>query len=408
MITMDLKGIAWVGNMYEKFEAMCVEVEETMYQDTVQYVENQVRTVGASVKKFYSDVMQDLLPPLCIDPVKAEDPGHRLVHYNTDIGNYDKVGPKVDIKEEHVKFEVQHLIRDSSISPYVGERLDNGSPSMIHLCEPLSEDSAKGQWSDFDWEQNDYAETDSGCGENAGNKFPPVSRPNTSVSKRFDKAFINNELLSEEAKCNHEVSSPNLASVPEGRGTVICKKAAATNESVGSACGLTSCIMGSDKVENRGLEVAVSSYRDFSSDLDVLQDTELEGTIDENMWNGEAVDGKISVHHKGTSNCSNEIRSDDVDQGVLFNEQFDTGKLEESCVLVEKMEQCSMSQLEGKRRSYKKIRNAFSPRKWSKSKQQHGGLDKESGKNLSPTSLDDSGKKNSEPVETCDSEWELL
>ncbi|KAL7161823.1 hypothetical protein ACSBR2_042319 [Camellia fascicularis] len=68
---MDFNGIAWVGNIYQKFEAMCLEVEEVMYQNTVKYVENQVQTVGVSVKKFYSDVVQDLVPPSCIDPVKV-------------------------------------------------------------------------------------------------------------------------------------------------------------------------------------------------------------------------------------------------------------------------------------------------------------------------------------------------
>ncbi|CAN1759360.1 hypothetical protein LINPERHAP1_LOCUS7106 [Linum perenne] len=60
---MDLKGINWVGDIYQKFEDMCLEVEETMYGDTVKYVENQAQTVGASMKKFYTDVLQDLLPP---------------------------------------------------------------------------------------------------------------------------------------------------------------------------------------------------------------------------------------------------------------------------------------------------------------------------------------------------------
>ncbi|XP_024990309.1 uncharacterized protein LOC112524626 isoform X2 [Cynara cardunculus var. scolymus] len=63
MDSMDLKGIAWVGNIYQKFEAMCLEVEEAMCQETAKYVENQVQTVGASMKRFCSDVMQDMLPP---------------------------------------------------------------------------------------------------------------------------------------------------------------------------------------------------------------------------------------------------------------------------------------------------------------------------------------------------------
>ncbi|CAN4097042.1 unnamed protein product [Withania somnifera] len=68
---MDMKGISWVGDIYQKFEAMCLEMEEAMYQDTARYVENQVQTVGASVKRFYSDVMIDLHPPFNIDPVKV-------------------------------------------------------------------------------------------------------------------------------------------------------------------------------------------------------------------------------------------------------------------------------------------------------------------------------------------------
>lgn len=32
MVDMDLKGITWVGHVYQKFEAVCLEVEEIMYQ----------------------------------------------------------------------------------------------------------------------------------------------------------------------------------------------------------------------------------------------------------------------------------------------------------------------------------------------------------------------------------------
>ncbi|GMP54997.1 hypothetical protein CsSME_00019957 [Camellia sinensis var. sinensis] len=45
---MDLKfkGKRWVGNIFQKFEAMCQEVDDFVSQDTVKYVENQVHTVG--------------------------------------------------------------------------------------------------------------------------------------------------------------------------------------------------------------------------------------------------------------------------------------------------------------------------------------------------------------------------
>ncbi|XP_047951329.1 uncharacterized protein LOC125196758 [Salvia hispanica] len=65
---MDFKGVAWAGDIYEKFEAMCLEVEEIMYEDTVRYVENQAQKVGVSVKKLYEEVMQDLLLPSRLGP----------------------------------------------------------------------------------------------------------------------------------------------------------------------------------------------------------------------------------------------------------------------------------------------------------------------------------------------------
>ncbi|XP_019193657.1 PREDICTED: uncharacterized protein LOC109187786 isoform X2 [Ipomoea nil] len=55
---MDLKAKSWAGNMYNKFEDLCSEVEQVMSQDAVKYVENQVQTVGVRVKKFCSEVME--------------------------------------------------------------------------------------------------------------------------------------------------------------------------------------------------------------------------------------------------------------------------------------------------------------------------------------------------------------
>ncbi|XP_019453681.1 PREDICTED: uncharacterized protein LOC109355159 [Lupinus angustifolius] len=67
MISMDLKGITWVGNLYHKFENMCLETEDMIYQDTVKYIENQMQGVGESVKKLYADVTRDLLLPSSCD-----------------------------------------------------------------------------------------------------------------------------------------------------------------------------------------------------------------------------------------------------------------------------------------------------------------------------------------------------
>ncbi|CAK9182938.1 unnamed protein product [Ilex paraguariensis] len=79
---MDFKfiGKTWVGNIYQKFEAMCHEVDDFVSQESVKYAENQgldsakcvekqEQTVGESVKRFCSDVVEGLHPPPLVDPV---------------------------------------------------------------------------------------------------------------------------------------------------------------------------------------------------------------------------------------------------------------------------------------------------------------------------------------------------
>ncbi|KAF8053358.1 hypothetical protein N665_1425s0010 [Sinapis alba] len=101
---MGFKGIAWVGNVYHKFEAMCLEVEELIVQDTTKYVENQVQTVGNSMKKFCSDVVQDLLPD---DSTGSEKPLHvSMLHEYAPVCSFKKKrresfsGKTRDVKQE--------------------------------------------------------------------------------------------------------------------------------------------------------------------------------------------------------------------------------------------------------------------------------------------------------------------
>lgn len=73
---MDLKFSKpkWVGSIYHTFEAICHEVDDFVSQETVKFVENQAQTVGDSVKKLYSNVVQDLLPTSSAQHGKHEAP----------------------------------------------------------------------------------------------------------------------------------------------------------------------------------------------------------------------------------------------------------------------------------------------------------------------------------------------
>ncbi|KAI4333589.1 hypothetical protein L6164_018375 [Bauhinia variegata] len=98
MFGMDFKpkGITWVGNIYQKFEAVCQEVDDIVSQDAVKYVGNQVQNVGDSVKKFYSDVIHELLPPT-VNSVKHEDQSLALKN-NDDDSSFKSVASVTEIR----------------------------------------------------------------------------------------------------------------------------------------------------------------------------------------------------------------------------------------------------------------------------------------------------------------------
>lgn len=58
----NLKSKLWAGNIYHQFESICHDVDEFVNKDTVKFVGNQVQNVGISVKRLYSNVVQDVLP----------------------------------------------------------------------------------------------------------------------------------------------------------------------------------------------------------------------------------------------------------------------------------------------------------------------------------------------------------
>ncbi|XP_016648541.1 PREDICTED: uncharacterized protein LOC103326075 isoform X2 [Prunus mume] len=115
-----LKGMNWVGNIYQKFEAICQEVDDIVNQDTIKYVENQVQTVGKSVKKLCSDVVQDLIPPLG-NPVN-HDAQEVAITYNSAISTKSR-----EDLEENSSDEIE---KQSPAEPNVMDPVIN-QPSLV-------------------------------------------------------------------------------------------------------------------------------------------------------------------------------------------------------------------------------------------------------------------------------------
>ncbi|OMO65358.1 LPPG:FO 2-phospho-L-lactate transferase CofD/UPF0052 [Corchorus olitorius] len=110
----ESKGIAWVGNIYQKFEAMCMEVDDRICEDTFRYVENHLHAVGANVKQFCTELMEDVLSPSLTD---SEKELKSSPVQNAGVKAYEN--SKVNVDEE------KELIHSSSVKELKSSPVQN-------------------------------------------------------------------------------------------------------------------------------------------------------------------------------------------------------------------------------------------------------------------------------------------
>ncbi|KAL8140423.1 hypothetical protein V2J09_006444 [Rumex salicifolius] len=349
MTTMDVKAISWVGDMYQKFEAMCVEVEENVYQDSFKYVENQVKTVGICVKRFYSDVVQDLLPVSSDDSLKPENSGLKLVHYAND-GICNK--SDVDVKSKQVKSENVVLSRDSHLSSQLDEKVDNrlssGSYNLSSLCQMPPKESTAVECLSLHEQQRATEELCLCNNDKSEKKFGP--------SDLSDPEFVDPRLA---LVSNDGESTSGVGNMSDG--TAECL--ATSNTSISNS----------------------AVWEEFGNeDKERMSDA----VSDEPVWD--------------------DFEIDDVDKEAFqSSEQLSKVKLDESCVLVDAYEHFSFPHLDGKQRSYKKkITDVFHLRRWSSSKNLKEGTIREI--SVSASSLLESDKTNNLQSSSLESGWEIL
>ncbi|KAJ8435114.1 hypothetical protein Cgig2_020757 [Carnegiea gigantea] len=347
-------------------------------QDTVKYVENQMRTVGASVKRFYSDVMEDLLPPSSLDPMKEE---HSSIVEKT----------KVENEGDSVNSITEQMMRDS-------DSLANGVNTINHwtsspVCsvnkpyEPTFRNSVEEQCADKNLESqfaennlsnlHSYLPKDLDDRKDPDQNSPDIARLNTFVKSDPAEELTCSEVFSkiDEPLSELRGDSSKLTSVLE------------VNESQ-DGLGILEDMTDGSAVAAAESKTTISSSRDISANMD-----------------------ETSI-----PSLASEIANVDAgNRGVLDSKQFDKMKLGESCVLVEKSEHPFKLSLadERKLKSYKKkIRDVFSPRRWSKGKQDQEQLavsyEEQTANKLIATSVKHAGVSDSRQHEPLELEWELL
>lgn len=414
---MDLKGGSWVGGMYQRFEAMCAEVEEAVCEDAVKYVENQVRTVGETVKKFYSDVMLDLHSPSPLDTVKADDSLSTVVHHS-DV----KIcrNGKVDDKTKPVDAASCNSFEDFDGTATCDDGINHGS-SCSAICNVIKP-----------------FEPTSIC---AGEKYTKVNSKShgtelallnhsTSVAKdldcrsdsqnmcHFNSASINATVTD---KSDEEVTFVAPRNESDESSSILfdasSKEASEVSDSedVGISREMKEVYEGGNVVKVKKTRVPSGGH--LSTDLDIsLMKTESNAAITCNKKISVEVDEGLLILDIETSSpfITCDFKRCDADkQEVLVRKQFNEVKLEESCVLVEKNDNSSKSALEHVQKSYKKkIQDVFSPRRWTKSKQGQEQFavwyEEQSGKKFLSTPIMQAEIQKSQNSECFESDWELL
>ncbi|XP_042021690.1 uncharacterized protein LOC121769078 [Salvia splendens] len=63
IVPMEFKSNRWAGNIFDQLEQVFrTDMDELVNKDTLKFFENKVQSVGTSVKRLYSDVVQDIFP----------------------------------------------------------------------------------------------------------------------------------------------------------------------------------------------------------------------------------------------------------------------------------------------------------------------------------------------------------
>ncbi|KAF8411035.1 hypothetical protein HHK36_003574 [Tetracentron sinense] len=456
MFTMDLqcKGINWVGNIYQKFEVMCMEVHDIIYQDTVEYVENQVQTVGASVKNFCSDVMQDILPPSSVDPMKGTAPCFSL-EKNADVQTDKK--SKVGIDEDPVKINIEHSPEESDVIASVENELGHVSSlselcNVNHLLPPSSADPIKEAHSNLCLGHNDifemYRKANVEIKENPVKEKPPPSEMSEAIAP-VDNYMSGASLFCGLLNGTHEKAcdSPMKISPPTPVEVTDCdfpQRAGSYNNLVNitgdsadsSALPYSDLVVPVLSFDNKEVEMGLTPFNAVlsaeSDDADISTTYE---TLSGSLIESSGIEHKQYVHSAqseafmpppeiGRSDDSNaELSNGDnvTEPSMDAIEPFDKLKLEESCVMVDSNELCFVSSRVGKHRSYKKkIRDAFASKMRLAKKQEYEQLEiwardintvpnQQRVESLTPSTLTrDIDRKQILLHDFCESEWELL
>nr|XP_027064913.1 uncharacterized protein LOC113690962 isoform X1 [Coffea arabica]XP_027064914.1 uncharacterized protein LOC113690962 isoform X1 [Coffea arabica]XP_027064915.1 uncharacterized protein LOC113690962 isoform X1 [Coffea arabica]XP_027064916.1 uncharacterized protein LOC113690962 isoform X1 [Coffea arabica]XP_027064917.1 uncharacterized protein LOC113690962 isoform X1 [Coffea arabica] len=393
---MDLKGLAWIGNIYDKFEAMCLEMEEVMYEDAVKYVENQVQTVGASVKRFYSEVMKDLHSDSYVDPVKVAAADLSLNPY-AHSKMILKANAKKDGRDTNWKLSDESKVISGKRKTGLYRRpvTSRKSNSMVNFMPPVTGPVAP--FSENLRNLSSFSQMKKSCQMASG----CVDVLSPSAGAEECSRIANEKLCKPMDDTSLPMSRASFNSPATATKTIVSVVSAEQKQADSSSDGLSS--------ESSAVGTCTNSRVVSQTQKTIATGTDSMKSVEQEVF---------MAHQERLDDYSvNAAKNDDtVDPDVEIIEPFNESKLEETCVLVEGDQPHFLPQGKGNHKSYKKkLREAFSSR-MRLNKKEYEQLaaryteqsSNQEGAERAMTDRPAESNTKSFPVHSSETEWELV
>ncbi|XP_058773936.1 uncharacterized protein LOC131648168 isoform X1 [Vicia villosa] len=147
--------MTWIDNIYQKFENMIQEVEDTMLEK-FQDLENQMSIAGESVKKLYSTAMEDLLSPSTTSALVLPI-GHYAGISEKSLQRVKKLsGTNLDhcyyVKADNFKSGVKPQVESADVESNIGSnvnQLNEEMPTSETAIEPTVAKTDSAEVTDF-------------------------------------------------------------------------------------------------------------------------------------------------------------------------------------------------------------------------------------------------------------------
>lgn len=407
---MDFRGASWVGDIYQKFEAMCLEVEETICEDAVKFVESQVHNVGSNMKKFYADVLQDLASQDSTAPVKLPVPDLTPdSHSDAKIDENKKTRDKEDSDKVVNIFTNDLKVIDREDGDQVSS-LDEHVKQGVNSC---SRGSIKGSFSMQVTKGEQHKDTTVCCKKVPKKDCCRKTTSNNQVLENQDEASLVSEIIHEPATTDHMVlASPQASVEVVGWGWDSREEENETGSCEGIAVD--------DFTVHGQLSTGVLSLRTIGEGL--AQDyIEMDSSVQLNAIGGsktcQSTGELAALSDSGNENVTE--HNENADLKVDATDEYEI-KLEETCVFVNDNNVSFASYKDGKPWSYKKkMIEAFSLKKKLSRRQEYKKLVTQyetanmssSQKCVDTVTHTISPESNTAELQTrefCESDWELL